>query len=230
MDRDFLNVRALGQFYDILVIPLLTFRTQKPAVFYFSDVSYLWDYFHSAIVRLLMDCTTWRLTKSKQRLLLSPANFLWPQIIYFISRKNYTCIYIYIFNFPCRLLQPLWLGVCISVIIYAILHSVFSSVRVDNCPYKMIDSNLLFFHFKGRKTFISFLTSNQSLPEFFMCISRTEIRFQLRKRRHFQQEHLISDLVTVKMIGEHMLPFCSITSLSVHQCSKRSTFWNFFKV
>lgn len=62
----------------------------------------------------------------------------------------------------------------------------------------MIDSNLLFFHFKERKTSISFLTSKQSLPEFFRCISRAEIRFQLRKWRHFQQEYLISDLVNEK--------------------------------
>lgn len=50
MDRDFLNVRALGQFYDILVIPLLTYWTKKPAVFYFSDVV--------VFVRLLPFCNS----------------------------------------------------------------------------------------------------------------------------------------------------------------------------
>lgn len=155
MDRDFLNVRALGQFYDILVIPLLTYWTKKPTVFYFSDVSYLWDYSHSAIVRLLMDCTTWRLNKSKQRLLYNPAKFLWPQVIFLISKKNAMYLHRYI-QLLLRIAN-IWLSVCISNIIHAFWHSVFPSIRVENCPYKMIDSTLLFFDFK-RKIPISCLT------------------------------------------------------------------------
>lgn len=104
---------------------------------------------------------------------------------FFFYFKEEYFVFVYIFNFPCRRFATLWLSVCISIIIYAFLHSVFPSVRVDNCSYKMIDSTLLFSISKEKKTSISFLTYNQSLPEFFRYISRNEVLLSITKMAPF---------------------------------------------